>query len=164
MARRTEANENTEKWFKARDYWEQPPTVDRPAGLRIRQEAMLSGDSGEAATVQISRPQPPPKPKHQTNPPSDAVNCFRNVNDTQDLERIQIEDAVDAKLVAWKGGKENNLITPGQVEIHYMKAIGRVHPDKQCRFSIPPPLFFGGQSDVFVIARLHGYGAGAKDG
>ncbi|KAF9516794.1 hypothetical protein BS47DRAFT_1314950 [Hydnum rufescens UP504] len=175
LHRRAEAYESTEKWSKARDDWEKLTTVDWPAGVRIRQEAMrgaarcrkmLSGDSGEVVTVQISRPQGASKPKHQPKsaslsrptPPSDAVNRLRTANDTQeaeDLERIEIKDAVDAKLVAWKGGKENNLraliasldtvlwpelgwqtigmselITPGQVKIRYMKAIGRVHPDK----------------------------------
>ena len=66
-----------------------------------------------------------------------------------------LTDAVDAKLVAWKGTKADNLrallgsldkvlwesagwkkvgmqdlVMPNRVKIVYMKAIGKVHPDK----------------------------------
>ncbi|KAL9064613.1 MAG: hypothetical protein Q9157_007772, partial [Trypethelium eluteriae] len=72
-----------------------------------------------------------------------------------DDERFALTDQVDAKLVAWKGGKADNLrallgsldsvlwadagwkkvgmsdlVMPNKVKIIYMKAIAKVHPDK----------------------------------
>ena len=66
-----------------------------------------------------------------------------------------LADAVSARLVAWKGGKEGNLrallasldtvlwegagwkkigmadlVLPNKVKINYMKGIGKCHPDK----------------------------------
>lgn len=73
----------------------------------------------------------------------------------EDAERILVKDSVDARINLWKGRKENNirallasldtvlwpemewktvgmheLVSPGSVKIKYMKAIGKVHPDK----------------------------------
>ncbi|CAG8783216.1 17927_t:CDS:2, partial [Racocetra fulgida] len=70
-------------------------------------------------------------------------------------EKLRCKDQVDQKLMQWKGGKETNiralissldtvlweglgwktiglheLVTPAQVKIKCMKAIGKVHPDK----------------------------------
>jgi hypothetical protein len=75
--------------------------------------------------------------------------------DKADDEKFALTDMVDAKLVAWKGGKSDNLrallgsldkvlwesagwkkvgmqdlVMPNKVKIVYMKAIGKVHPDK----------------------------------
>ncbi|KAF2087632.1 hypothetical protein K490DRAFT_41707 [Saccharata proteae CBS 121410] len=70
-------------------------------------------------------------------------------------EKFALSDQVEAKLISWKGGKADNLrallgsldtvlweeagwkkvgmadlVMPNKVKIVYMKAIGRVHPDK----------------------------------
>ena len=75
--------------------------------------------------------------------------------EAEDQERHALKDAVDARLIAWKGGKEANLraliasldavlwpelgwqkvgmhelVTPAQVKVRYTKAIAKLHPDK----------------------------------
>nr|OQO29019.1 hypothetical protein B0A51_04323 [Rachicladosporium sp. CCFEE 5018] len=87
-----------------------------------------------------------------------AVNKLRAANaaaDKADDEKFALTDQVDARLQAWKGGKADNLrallqsldtvlwpeadwkkvgmgdlVMPNKVKINYMKAIGKVHPDK----------------------------------
>lgn len=75
--------------------------------------------------------------------------------EAEDAERLTLKDSVDARLLAWRGGKETNLrallasleavlwpglgwqkvgmhelVTPAQVKVRYMKAIAKLHPDK----------------------------------
>ncbi|KAI9354170.1 DnaJ domain-containing protein [Pilaira anomala] len=75
--------------------------------------------------------------------------------EAEDLERLQNEDKVNAKIVSWKMGKDRNLrallgslhvilwpgvqwksvqmselLEPRKCKITYMKAIAKVHPDK----------------------------------
>ncbi|OQO14091.1 hypothetical protein B0A48_00967 [Cryoendolithus antarcticus] len=87
-----------------------------------------------------------------------AVHKLRAANaaaDRADDEKFALTDQVDARLQAWKGGKADNLrallqsldtvlwpeadwkkvgmgdlVMPNKVKINYMKAIGKVHPDK----------------------------------
>lgn len=96
------------------------------------------------------------KPAHPQT--SEAVKRLRAANKAQEEEdqaRHELKDAVDARLVAWKGGKEANLrallssletvlwpelgwkkvsmaevISPAQVKVRYTKAIAKLHPDK----------------------------------
>ena len=69
--------------------------------------------------------------------------------------KADLKDSVDARLMAWRGGKETNLraliaslenilwpevgwqkvgmselVTTSQVKVRYMKAIAKLHPDK----------------------------------
>ncbi|KAL4939142.1 hypothetical protein BDV06DRAFT_199371 [Aspergillus oleicola] len=88
----------------------------------------------------------------------DAVNRLRAANqaaERSDEEKFALTDSVDARLTAWKGGKQDNLrallasldtvlwpeanwkkinmselIMPNKVKIQYMKGIAKVHPDK----------------------------------
>jgi len=73
----------------------------------------------------------------------------------EDNAKHELKDTVDAKLLAWKGGKETNirallgsldlvlwpeigipkvemkdLVGPGQVKAKYVRTIARLHPDK----------------------------------
>ncbi|GJJ78738.1 hypothetical protein EMPS_11097 [Entomortierella parvispora] len=73
----------------------------------------------------------------------------------EDDEKLRLTDQVDRKMALWKSGKEDNiraliaslgsvlwegvgwkavgmheLVTPQQVKIKYMRAIGKMHPDK----------------------------------
>ena len=75
--------------------------------------------------------------------------------EAEDQARADLKDSVDARLVAWRAGKENNLraliasldtvlwpalgwqkvgihelVSPGQVKVRYTKAIAKLHPDK----------------------------------
>lgn len=91
----------------------------------------------------------------------EAVKKLREANAAatkEDDEKFALSDSVEAKLTAWKGGKVDNLrallqsmdvvlwpeagwkkvgmsdlVMPGKVKIVYMKAIGKVHPDKVSR-------------------------------
>jgi tetratricopeptide (TPR) repeat protein len=176
LQRRAWGFESGEKWESAKADWEHLVGVDWLAGVRLRQEAIRGigrcrkmldgGGTGETHSSLPRQPKPQTLPVQRlsslgemTN--SEAVSRLRAAADSQeaeDVERSQIKDAVDAKLLAWKGGKENNLraliasldtvlwpdlgwtkvgmselVTPGQVKVRYMRAIGRVHPDKVSR-------------------------------
>ncbi|CAG8458916.1 394_t:CDS:2 [Ambispora leptoticha] len=73
----------------------------------------------------------------------------------EEMEKLSLKDQVDQKILLWKSGKETNLralissldmvlwdglgwqkiglhelVTPSQVKVRYIKAIGKVHPDK----------------------------------
>ncbi|KAH7908638.1 hypothetical protein BJ138DRAFT_1128299 [Hygrophoropsis aurantiaca] len=179
LRRRAEAHEGREKWALARADWEMlaglewaPPNVRseavRGAG---RCRRMVSSDSGEndaSIGSAVSKPQPKPKPRPRPAPraattsgggaPPAAVSRLREAITTADAEadlRLTLKDSVDARINAWKGGKETNirallasldtvlwpelgwvkvgmaeLLGSGQVKVRYMKAIGRLHPDK----------------------------------
>ena len=88
----------------------------------------------------------------------EAVKKLKAANaaaEKADDEKFALSDHVDAKLVAWKGTKSDNLrallgsldkvlwpdagwnkvnmgdlVMPNKVKIVYMKAIAKVHPDK----------------------------------
>ena len=96
-------------------------------------------------------------------PDSEAVERLRAANkaaEKADDEKFALTDQVDEKIERWRGGKRDNLraligsldlvmwegsgwkkigmhelITTGKVKIHYMKAIGKCHPDKVCSIS-----------------------------
>lgn len=87
-----------------------------------------------------------------------AVQKLREANaaaEKADDEKFLLSDAVEAKMAAWKGGKSDNLrallgsldsvlwpeagwrkvgmgdlVVPGRCKVVYMRAIGKVHPDK----------------------------------
>ena len=117
-----------------------------------------------------SREAPPPasKPRPTTtssNPTSttttttfEAVSALRAANaalEAEDQLRHELKDSVDARLSAWRAGKETNLrallasldtvlwnelgwktvgmaelVMPAQVKARYTRAIAKVHPDK----------------------------------
>ncbi|CEP18967.1 hypothetical protein [Parasitella parasitica] len=84
-----------------------------------------------------------------------AMRAKAAEQEAEDAERLEKTDHVNARLIAWKAGKEQNLrallatldtllwpgaqwkgaqmselINPKKCKIIYMKAIGKVHPDK----------------------------------
>ncbi|KKK23851.1 hypothetical protein AOCH_004520 [Aspergillus ochraceoroseus] len=89
---------------------------------------------------------------------SEAVSRLRAANqaaERTDEEKFALTDSVDARLAAWKNGKQDNLrallasldtvlwpesgwkkinmselIMPNKVKVQYMKGIAKVHPDK----------------------------------
>ncbi|KAJ6466327.1 hypothetical protein C8R45DRAFT_877019 [Mycena sanguinolenta] len=133
--------------------------ADRDEGVRGAGRCRKMVTPVEAAPA-APKPKPKPKvvPKAGSQPPSEAVTKFRKeikAQEEEDLAKHQLKDTVDGKLITWKGGKETNirallasldivlwpelglqpagmkdLVTPGQVKIRYMKAIGKLHPDK----------------------------------
>ena len=104
-----------------------------------------------------------PRAPHRTVTPagqSKAVAPLQAANaaaDTNDAARAALKDTVDARVLAWRGGKEGNIrallcsldavlwdavldgvrvkdlhevVSAAQVKRAYVKAVGRVHPDK----------------------------------
>ncbi|CAK5269891.1 unnamed protein product, partial [Mycena citricolor] len=159
--RRAEALEGREKWEDAGKDWE------RVAGAPWAQKGDRDEAVRGAGRCRKMLAPPPPKPKPAmpavtktavSSSPSEAVTKFREgvaAQEEEDLEKHHLKDTVDAKLIAWKGGKETNirallasldnvlwpelglqasgmkdLVTPGQVKVRYMKAISKLHPDK----------------------------------
>ena len=167
--RRAEAYEGKEKWEDARKDWEVIAGTEWANG-KLRNEAILGigrcrkmlNPEPEQAAAKPKKPpvkRPPPKPFNRApTPPSEALTKLRAVTDAAEAEdqaKHELKDAVDAKVGAWKGGKEQNiraliaslenvlwpglnwqkvgmheLVAPNQVKIRYTKAIAKLHPDK----------------------------------
>ena len=106
----------------------------------------------------------PPRPKPTISSQNfAAVRELKAANAAQEKEeqlKMDLKDSVEARLSAWKTGKETNvralvasldtvlwpelgwqkvglheLVTPGQVKVRYMKAIAKLHPDKVCHLA-----------------------------
>ncbi|KAI0326730.1 hypothetical protein GY45DRAFT_68712 [Cubamyces sp. BRFM 1775] len=181
--RRAEAYEGKEKWDAARQDWEAIAGADFAGKVRTeavrgigRCRRMLNTDASTgastappppAAASAAAKPKPKPAPPRARprvpTPPSEALNRVREANEAaeaEDQQRHELKDAVEARLGAWKAGKETNiraliasldtvlwpelgwqkvgiheLVSPSQVKIRYTKAIAKVHPDKVCAFS-----------------------------
>lgn len=176
LGRRAKAYEATERWTKALEDWsavmQGGEAFARGAGgTKLASEGlarcrkMLGGESSGATKAPVVA-----KPTRRTAPvvaakpvvvvvaSGEAVKALRTANDAADAEddlRLSLKDAVDAKLFAWKGGKEANLraliasldnvlwpelewkkvgmhelISEGQLKVRYVRAIGKLHPDK----------------------------------
>ncbi|KAL1746238.1 hypothetical protein HDZ31DRAFT_62382 [Schizophyllum fasciatum] len=167
--RRAEALEGREQWAEAGRLWEKisgagwARAQDRGEAARAagRCRQMLAPKSATPKTPAPARPKPAPA---RTRPAPVSADSTRVAElrkaaedaDAEDAARADLKDAVDARLLAWKKGKEANvraliasldtvlwpelgpalkvdmkdLLTPGQVKVKYMKAIGRLHPDK----------------------------------
>jgi tetratricopeptide (TPR) repeat protein len=176
--RRAEAYEGKEKWALAQKDWEAVAAANW-AGGKLRSEAVGSAgrcrrtanannaDSGGRSTSTTkfpvkrssARPSVPSPPvRRGPTPPSQALSKLREANkaaEAEDQARHELKDTIDARLLAWKGGKETNIraliasldsvlwpelgwqkvgmgdvISPSQVKIRYTKAIAKLHPDK----------------------------------
>jgi len=183
--RRAEAYEGKEKWEDARKDWEVIAGTEWANG-KMRNEAvsginrckkMLIPEQEQAAAKPKRPPvkRPPPKPTNRgPTPPSEALTKLRATTDAAEAEdqaRHELKDVVDAKVNAWKGGKEQNiraliaslenvlwpalnwqkvgmheLVTPNQVKIRYTKAVAKLHPDKVRNDTRSPPLYADGVS------------------
>ena len=159
-----------EKWSVALEDWERLVGMD--AAL-LGSSAMATRNLASEGIRRCRRMlEGPVSPVRSNKPPttaplrpadvsrSQAVAELRKVaasNDAEDAQRLALKDMVDAKIQAWKNGKENNLrgliasldmvlwdeilagglkvgmhelIQEKQVKIKYMKVIARLHPDK----------------------------------
>ena len=167
--RRAEAYEGKEKWEFAKQDWEAIAASEFAGKARTeaftgisRCRRMLSANVDAPAPAPASaRPRPPvakPRPAPVRTPPSEALNRVREANVAAEAEvqaKYELKDTVDARLAAWRAGKENNiraliasldtvlwpelgwqkvgiheLVSPSQVKIRYTKAIAKLHPDK----------------------------------
>ncbi|WVF66648.1 hypothetical protein IAT40_001389 [Kwoniella sp. CBS 6097] len=182
MTKRAQAWEMGEKWKNAVEDWEKVMGLDlsmlgagagttknlAAEGAR-RSRKMLEGDSVQpkaavprktASSSTTARPSPRPPVTAANVDRSAAVSELRKAAQAQEAEddqRAVLKDSVDARINAWKSGKETNirgliasldtvlwddilkgglkvglheLVTDKQVKIKYMKVIARLHPDK----------------------------------
>ncbi|KAL1407171.1 auxilin-like clathrin-binding protein required for normal clathrin function [Vanrija albida] len=177
--KRAQAWEMAEKWRQALEDWERVLGFDvalvggngaasksqASEGIK-RSKAMLSGEANGNGAPAPSRPKVAAKPAapRPSRPvdvaKSSAVSELRKAAETaarEDDQRDALKDSVDAKLEAWRKGKETNLrgliasldtvlwddilkgglkvgmhelVTDKQVKIKYMKVVARLHPDK----------------------------------
>jgi len=177
IQRRAAAFEGMERWERARGDWEKLAGLVWANG-KAREEAvrsagrcrkMLVGGSeggvvnGDATTASKPKPKSKAPVRRDIQPPGEAVQRLQTAAAAQEAEdslKADLKDSVDARIMAWKSGKENNLralvaslenvlwpelgwvkvgmhelVTPSQVKIRYTKAIAKVHPDKVCPIS-----------------------------
>ncbi|KAF1847925.1 UBA/TS-N domain-containing protein [Cucurbitaria berberidis CBS 394.84] len=173
LMRKAEALENMEKWADAHTVWKEAVQNGVGGAISIqgrnRCEKAASGGNTSAAPAAAKRPPPARKPAAPkptalsdlgSGPANDseAVKKLKAANaaaERADDEKFALTDQVDAKLIAWKGTKSDNLrallgsldkvlweeagwkkvnmgdlVMPNKVKIVYMKAIAKVHPDK----------------------------------
>ncbi|KAJ3231662.1 hypothetical protein HDU81_003601 [Chytriomyces hyalinus] len=139
-------------------------TASVPVKSAIDDLAFLSGSVAETgssnSSYSASSSALPPKPMAASvkKAVDKAVETLRQQNENQEREeeeKFQAKEGIEAKIDAWKQGKEANirallssldsvlwsdlnwntinlseLITPQQVKVKYMKAVAKVHPDK----------------------------------
>lgn len=173
LMRKAEALEQLERWVDAAQAWKLAVESGHGGSTSIQGRNRCEKAAG------ISKPPPKaPAKKKPTAAPrnpasalsdltggpsisgqdSEAVNRLRAANlaaDRADEEKFALSDSVDARLTAWKNGKQDNLrallgsldtvlwpeagwkkinmselVLPNKVKIQYMKGIAKVHPDK----------------------------------
>lgn len=178
-SKRAQAHEMGEKWKLALADWERVLSYDAALGGQgskaqasegiRRAKAMLSGGPSGPSNADTPRASKPATPRPVSRPAdvgkSAAVAELRKAAQAQEKEdeaRLAVKDAVDAKLDAWRKGKETNLrallasldlvlwdpvllkvgmhelVTDKQVKIKYMKVIARLHPDKLAGMNTTP--------------------------
>ncbi|KAF2685306.1 hypothetical protein K458DRAFT_365648 [Lentithecium fluviatile CBS 122367] len=172
LMRKAEALEHMEKWIEAGKVWREAVEAGVGGSISIqgrnRCEKAAAGGTQSSAPAAAKRPSvrkpPTPKPSALSDlggtpaPDSEAVKKLKAANaaaEKADDEKFALSDQVDAKLVAWKGTKADNLrallgsldkvlwpdagwkkvnmgdlVMANKVKIVYMKAIAKVHPDK----------------------------------
>jgi hypothetical protein len=184
LMRKAEALENMEKWADAAQVWREAVQAGVGGAVSIQGRNRCEKASNSGSTQMSARSTPVPRPAVRKPPSkpasalaalsgssgmdSEAVQRMRAANaaaEKADDEKFALTDSVDAKLVAWKGTKADNLrallgsldkvlwpeagwnkvgmqdlVMPNKVKIVYMKAIAKVHPDKVssqlCRIGI----------------------------
>ncbi|KAG6897097.1 hypothetical protein C0992_004029 [Termitomyces sp. T32_za158] len=173
LKRRAEAYEGREKWEEAaKDWstltgleWAEQKTRGEAARSVGRCRKMVAPTKEAGITISKSSTSEP-NSKMAVNPaslsrpavPSQALENLRILNhavEAEDQLRHELKDSVDAKLLAWKGGKETNirallgsldtvlwpelglqkvgmaeLVMPTQVKNKYTRTIAKLHPDK----------------------------------
>lgn len=182
LMRKAEALEQMEKWSEAAVVWREAVEGGHGGATAIQSRARAEKAANPASTT--PKPAATPRSRPAAATPSAAaattnraaaaakqmsaqaqaaaVSRLRAANaaaDKADDERFQLGDSVDARIQAWKGGKEGNLrallgslenalwegsgwkkismadlVLPGKVKVQYMKGIAKVHPDKVCDF------------------------------
>ena len=174
LTRKAEALEQMEKWSEAGPVWQQcvESGIGGATAIAGRQRCQTAMKPKPAA----ARPPPKPAAKPVARPSAvsslsgtatpvsasgrdfDAVKRLREAHAAaarEDTEKMELVDAVDARIAAWRDGKRDNirallgsmdkvlwegsgwktiglheLVMANKVKINYMKAIAKTHPDK----------------------------------
>ncbi|OQD72730.1 hypothetical protein PENDEC_c019G03785 [Penicillium decumbens] len=171
LMRKAEALEQLEKWADAAQMWKLAVEAGHGGSTSIQgrnrceKAAGISKPQFKAAPVK-KRTAPAPKKASalsdlggaSTGQDSEAVSRLREANkasERADEEKFALSESVDARIAAWRNGKQDNLrallgsldtvlwaesgwkkinlselVLPNKVKIHYMKGIAKVHPDK----------------------------------
>jgi hypothetical protein len=180
LMQKAEALEQLEKWEEAAVIWRQAVEMGHGGSTSIQGRNRCeksAGISKPASQIPSVIAQPPPRLRKELGmskvsvidaqarrtsqfptPPPEAVSRLRAANkaaDRVDEEKFALADSVDAKVTAWKGGKQDNLrallasldrvlwpeagwkkvnmselVLTNKVKVQYMKGIAKVHPDK----------------------------------
>ncbi|KAK5087780.1 auxilin-like clathrin-binding protein required for normal clathrin function [Lithohypha guttulata] len=125
---------------------------------RARAEKAAAPKAATSAPARRPPTRAAPRTAPVSTKPAAAVSALRAQNQAAeklDDEKFALADVVAARITGWKGGKEGNLrallasldtvlwegagwkkigmadlVLPNKVKIHYMKGIGKCHPDK----------------------------------
>jgi len=152
-----------------------PQTASKPKATPVRSVASTAGKAPPAKGMGNSMQ----RPALSSATSAEAVKRLRLANaaaEKADDEKFALTDVVDARLTTWKGGKADNLrallqsldgvlwegagwkkvgmsdlVMPNKVKIIYMKAIGKVHPDKVSQFVILLLM----NSLLTIVSRYH---------
>jgi tetratricopeptide (TPR) repeat protein len=154
---RSDAVNGVTRCRKMEKLGKQPDADDAGA----RSSAGINDFAISQASPPPRKPASVPKPRVTKSAPTEtfeAVTALRAANaqlEAEDALRHELKDRVDARLGAWKSGKETNLrallasldnvlwpelgwknvgmaelVANTQVKVRYTKAIAKVHPDK----------------------------------
>lgn len=182
LVRKAEGLEQMEKWAEAADAWKEAVEAGVGGSTSIQ-----GRDRCELAAGRTQKPTPTARPaqfssqKQRSTPakpagtPSappalppqstEAVARLRQANaaaERADEEKFALSDTVDARLAAWKAGKQENLrallcsldsvlwpeagwkkvgmhelVLANKVKVVYMRGIAKVHPDKVSLSPLP---------------------------
>ncbi|KAF8964844.1 hypothetical protein BGZ46_000718 [Entomortierella lignicola] len=155
-----EGHRRCEKALAVMNGTSSPPVVKKAAvSSSISSSSGLKSTSSPMQDIFASHQQSNNEAKMRTNlGQSEGVSKLRQtaaLQEKEEDEKLRLRDQVDQKMTLWKAGKEDNvraliaslgsvlwegagwkavgmheLVTPAQVKVKYMRAIGKVHPDK----------------------------------
>ncbi|RAK98946.1 UBA/TS-N domain protein [Aspergillus ibericus CBS 121593] len=174
LMRKAEALEQLERWADAAQTWKL--AVENGHGGSTSIQGRTRCEKAAGISKPVSKPAAParrppaPAPKKvsalddvqgrsaSSGASFEAVTRLRAANqaaERADEEKFALSESVDARVAAWKNGKQDNLrallgsldtvlwpeagwkkvnmselIMPNKVKIQYMKGIAKVHPDK----------------------------------
>lgn len=195
LMRKAEALEQMEKWSDAALVWREAVEGGHGGATsiqgRMRAEKAANPSSSSqrpklsaAAATTPAAPRKPaalrrPAARPSSTAPAEAVSRLRAANaqaEQIDDEKFRLSEGIDARVNAWKSGKQDNLrallgsldqvlwessgwkkismadlVLPGKVKVQYMKGIGRVHPDKVWILFPLPYFFLSGYSPEIVV-------------
>ncbi|KAJ5482621.1 Ubiquitin-associated/translation elongation factor EF1BN-terminaleukaryote [Penicillium sp. IBT 31633x] len=173
LMRKAEALEQLERWSEAAQAWRLAVESGHGGSTSIQgrnrceKAAGISKPQSKPAAPVRKRPSPAPKKASASSGLTatsasgtdfEAVSRLRQANqaaERADEEKFALSDSVDARIAAWRNGKQDNLrallgsldsvlwpeagwkkvglselVLPNKVKIQYMKGISKVHPDK----------------------------------